>query len=130
MRCVDCEYHKEFPVTGNHWCEATKRHKRISDKDAYVDAPCKVGKEKEQTMSEDKAIHTLYERIGHLLCEQPYGELGRYLTYYAEDRLYLVFDLWYHGFYLVEAKSPKDAIDKVNCDQLAYLPKGADDEDN
>ena len=46
MRCVDCEYHKEFPVTGNHWCEATKHHKRISDKDAYVDAPCKVGKEK------------------------------------------------------------------------------------
>lgn len=44
-------------------------------------------------MSEDKAIHTLYERIGHLLFEQPYGELGRYLTYYAEDRLYLVFGL-------------------------------------
>ena len=83
---------------------------------------------KEQTMSEDKAIHTLYERIGHLFCEQPYGELGRYLTYYAEDRLYLVFDLWYHGFFLVEAKSPKDAIEKVNCDQLTYLPKGADDE--
>ena len=81
-----------------------------------------------EKMSEDKAIHTLYERIGHLLCEQPYGELGRYLTYYAEDRLYLVFDLWYHGFFLVEAKSPKDAIEKVNCDQLAYLPKGADDE--
>ena len=82
-------------------------------------------------MSEDKAIHTLYERIGHLLhlfCEQPYGELGRYLTYYAEDRLYLVFDLWYHGFFLVEASSPKDAIGKVNCDQLAYLPKGVDDE--
>ena len=54
-------------------------------------------------MSEDKAIHTLYERIGHLFCEQPYGEL-------------------------VEAKSPKDAIEKVNCDQLTYLPKGADDE--
>ena len=81
-------------------------------------------------MSEDKAIHILYESIGHLLCKQPYGELGRYLTYYAEDRLYLVFDLWYHGFYLVKAKSPKDAIEKVNCDQLTYLPKGADDEDN
>ena len=46
MRCVDCEYHKEFPVTGNHWCEATKHHKRISNEDAYVDAPCKAGKEK------------------------------------------------------------------------------------
>ena len=79
-------------------------------------------------MSEDKAIHTLYERIGHLLCYQPYGENGRYLTYYAEDRLYLVFDLWYHGFFLVEAKSPTDAISKVNCDELAYLPKGVGDE--
>ena len=79
-------------------------------------------------MSEDKAIHTLYERIGHLLFYQSYGELGRYLTYYAEDRLYLVFDLWYHGFFLVEAKSPTDAINKVNCDELAYLPKGAGDD--
>ena len=74
-------------------------------------------------MSEDKAIHTLYERIGHLFYAKPYGELGRYLTYYAEDRLYLVFDTWYHGFFLAEARSPKDAIRKVNCDELAYLPK-------
>ena len=72
----------------------------------------------------DKAIHTLFEEIPHLMCQQPYGDIGRYLTYYAEERLYLVFDLWYHGFYLVEADSPKDAIEKVNCDQLAYLPKG------
>ena len=79
-------------------------------------------------MSEDKAIHTLYERLKNLLYFPPYGELGRYLTYYAEDRLYLVFDLWYHGIFFVEAKSPKDAIEKVNCDQLTYLPKGADDE--
>ena len=71
----------------------------------------------------DKAIHTLFESIPHLLCAQPYGEYGRYLTYYAEERLYLVFDLWVHGFYLVEANSPKDAIQNVNCDRLAYLPK-------
>lgn len=46
MRCVDCEYHREFPVTGNHWCQATKKHKRISEEDAYKDAPCKAGKQK------------------------------------------------------------------------------------
>lgn len=34
----------------------------------------------------------------------------------------LVFDLWHHGFYLVEADSPKDAINKVNCDKLKYVP--------
>ena len=71
----------------------------------------------------DKAIHTLYEGIPYILCSQPYGEHGRYLVSYAEERLYLVFDLWYHGFFLVEADSPKKAIDEVNCDRLAYLPK-------
>lgn len=72
----------------------------------------------------DKAIWTLFTELPHLKCQQPYGEIGRYITYYAEERLYLVFDLWYHGLFLVEARSPKDAIDKVNCDKLAYLPKG------
>ena len=71
----------------------------------------------------DKAIWELYENIPHLLCEQPYGKNGRYITYYAEERLYLVFDLWYHGFFLVEADSPKDAIGEVNCDRLKYVPK-------
>ena len=75
----------------------------------------------------DKALHTVFEEIGHLQCFQPYGEYGRYLTYYAEERLYFVFDLWYHGFFLVEADSPKDAIEKVNCDKLAYLPKEEED---
>lgn len=75
----------------------------------------------------DKALHTVFEEIGHLQCFQPYGEYGRYLTYYAEERLYFVFDLWYHGFFLVEADSPKDAIYEVNCDRLAYLPKEEED---
>lgn len=83
-------------------------------------------------MSEDKAIHTLYEMLktGDFMCVVPYGDKGRYATYYAEDRLYLVLDLWYHGIFLVEAKSPRDAIDQVNCDRLAYIPKeeGADDD--
>ena len=78
----------------------------------------------------DKAIHTLFEGIPHLLCEQPYGENGRYITYYAEERLYLVFDLWYHGFFLVEAGSPKEAIQNVNCDRLAYLPSGKENNEN
>ena len=63
----------------------------------------------------DKAIWELYENIPHLLCEQPYGKNGRYITYYAEERLYLVFDLWYHGFFLVEA-------DSVVC-ALGFRPK-------
>lgn len=46
MRCVDCKFHKAFPTTNIHWCEATKKHKRISDEDAYVDAPCKVADRK------------------------------------------------------------------------------------
>lgn len=75
----------------------------------------------------DKALHTVFEEIGHLQCFQPYGEYGRYLTYYAEERLYFVFDLWYHGFFLVEADSPKDATNEVNCDRLAYLPKEEED---
>ena len=74
----------------------------------------------------DKAIWALYENIAHLPCQQPYGELGRYLTYYAEEGLYLVFDRWYHGLFLVEAGSPKEANEKVNCDKLVYLPKGED----
>ena len=73
-------------------------------------------------LSVDKAIWELYENIPHLLCEKPYGKYGRYITYYAEERLYLVFDLWNHGFFLVEANSPKDAIEKVNCDKLKYIP--------
>lgn len=75
----------------------------------------------------DKAIHTLFECIPNLMCAHPYGEDGRYITYYAEERLYLVFDLWYHGFFLVEAGSPIGAINKVNCDRLAYLPQEGDE---
>lgn len=75
----------------------------------------------------DKAIWTLFENIAHLKCQQPYGDLGRYLTYYAEEQLYLVFDRWYYGFYLVKARNPKDAIEAVNCGKLDYLPKGVDE---
>lgn len=77
----------------------------------------------------DKAIWELYEKIPNLLCEQPYGKNGRYITYYAKERLYLVFDLWYHGFFLVEAGSPKEAIAEVSCDRLKYVPNEAESED-
>ena len=52
MRCIDCKFHKAFPTTNIHWCEATKKHKRISDEDAYVDAPCKVADRKTENSSE------------------------------------------------------------------------------
>ena len=42
MRCVDCEKHSF--VANTHWCDATKKPKRVSDKDAYKDVPCKRGK--------------------------------------------------------------------------------------
>ena len=75
----------------------------------------------------DKAIWELYEQIPHLLAHPPYGEKGRYIAYYAAEKLYLVFDLCYHGFFLVEADSPKDAIENVNCDRLKYIPKESED---
>lgn len=77
-------------------------------------------------MSEDKSIHTLYKRLKNLLFLSPYGDLGRFVTYYAEDRLYLVFDTWYHGIFFVEAMSPYDAVKKVRCDELVYLPDTED----
>jgi hypothetical protein len=75
----------------------------------------------------DKAIWELYEQIPHLLVHPPYGEKGRYIAYYVAKKLYLVFDLWYHGFFLVEADSPKNAIENVNCDRLKYIPKESED---
>ena len=42
MRCVDCEKHSF--IANTHWCDATKKPKRISDNDVYKDVPCKRGK--------------------------------------------------------------------------------------
>ncbi len=71
----------------------------------------------------DKAIHELYEELPRLVCEKPYGENGRFITYYAAEGLFLVYDLWTHGFYLAEGHSAEDAIDNVCCNKLSYLPK-------
>ena len=45
MKCVDCEKHSY--IVGR-WCDATKKPKRISEKDAHKDAPCKYVKESER----------------------------------------------------------------------------------
>lgn len=49
MKCGDCVYYRAFPLTNNHWCDATKTHRRISEVDVCTDATCKVGKVAEQT---------------------------------------------------------------------------------
>ena len=43
MKCVDCEKHSY--VANHHWCDATKKSKRISEEDAHKDVPCKYVKE-------------------------------------------------------------------------------------
>lgn len=78
----------------------------------------------------DKAIHEFFENIGNVKgFRHPCGEFGRYLTYYAEEKLYVVFDMFYYGFFFVEADSPNDAIEKVNSGELAYLPKECEELD-
>lgn len=73
----------------------------------------------------DKAIWTLYENIPHINWHKPYGgRTSRYVTYYAEEGLYLVADTVYHGFYLMKADSPKDAVSKVSGNKLERMSKG------
>ena len=72
----------------------------------------------------DKAIWTIYEELPHINWWKPYKNKSRYLTYYADERLYLVADTWYRGLYFVEADSPKKAVKKVSRDKLADLTKG------
>ena len=72
----------------------------------------------------DKAIWTLYENLPHINWYKPYEHTHRYLTYYAEEGLYLVVDTWYHGLYFMKADSPKEAVNKVIENKLVYLPKG------
>ena len=72
----------------------------------------------------DKAIWTLYEELPHIYWNKPYEHTSRYLTYYAEEGLYLVVDTLCSSFYFMKANSPKDAVRKVSGNKLAYLPKG------
>lgn len=72
----------------------------------------------------DKAIWTLYENLPHINWHQPYEHTNRYLTFYAEERLYLVVDTLYSSFYFMKADSPKDAVIKVSVNKLAHLQKG------
>jgi hypothetical protein len=72
----------------------------------------------------DKAIWTMYENISHIYWHKPYEHTSRYLTYYAEEGLYLVADTVYHGFYFMKADSPKDAVSKVSGNKLERMQKG------
>ena len=72
----------------------------------------------------DKAIHDLYDQMPFLTHDlfSPKG-YERYGTYYAEDRLYLVFDYLTQATYFTKADSPKDAIKRVeNLDLVYYKP--------
>lgn len=71
-------------------------------------------------MTNEEIIHMFYRRIPHFMCGQHYKE---YIVSYAQDGLYFVFDMWYHGIYFVKARSPKEAINNVTWDRLKYLPK-------
>ena len=72
----------------------------------------------------DKAVWTLYENLPHINWYKPYEHTSRYLTYYAEEGLYLVADTVYHGFYFMKAGSPKEAVSKVSGNKLACMSKG------
>ena len=82
-------------------------------------------------MQLDKSIHFLYDQMPFLTQDlfSP-KEYERYGTYYAEDRLYLVFDYLTQATYFTKADSPKDAIKRVkNLDLVYYKPKGMEDAD-
>lgn len=70
----------------------------------------------------DKAIHELYDNLPFLTEElfTPCGDSGRYGTYYAESRLYFVYDYWNQAIFFTKADSPKDAINRVNRLDLVY----------
>ena len=75
----------------------------------------------------DKAIHELYDQMPFLTQDlfTPKGVNERYGTYYAEDRLYFVFDYLTQATYFTKADSPKDAIKRVeNLDLVYYKPHG------
>lgn len=70
----------------------------------------------------DRVIHQVFVGLQELVKDMyyPYGDTGRYGTYYAEDRLYIVYDSWNYGLFMVKADSPFDAIEQVNKANLEY----------
>lgn len=68
----------------------------------------------------DKAIHELYNHMPGIAKDTLRMEEGCFITYYAEERLYLVYNTIGHEIYLVEADKPGQAIEKVLTDRLAY----------
>lgn len=83
-------------------------------------------------MQLDKSIHFLYDQMPFLTHDlfTPKGVNERYGTYYAEERLYLVFDYLTQATYFTKADSPKDAIERVeNLDLVYYMPQTLREED-
>ena len=71
----------------------------------------------------DNAIHDLYDQMPFLTHDlfTPKNSNERYGTYYAEDRLYLVFDYETQGTFFTKADSPADAIKRVENEDLVYI---------
>lgn len=80
-------------------------------------------------MRADKAIHELYDHLPEItktLFTQ--GVMGRYGTYYAENRLYFVYDHWTQSIFFTKADSPKEAIKRVENRDLVYTTDQEEDE--
>ena len=83
-------------------------------------------------MQLDKSIHFLYDQMPFLTHDlfTPKGSNRRYGTYYAESRLYLVFDYITQATFFTKADSPADAIKRVeNLDLVYYNSHGEEDGD-
>ena len=79
----------------------------------------------------DKSIHEIYEQLPYLTPNLfiPRDTTQRYGTYYAEDRLYFVFDYMRQAIFFTKADSPKDAIKRVeNLDLVYYMPQRLEDD--
>ena len=64
------------------------------------------------TISLDGAIQFLARKIGDIRWRNFDGE-SRYRWYYAEDEIYLVNDEQTKAFYLVRAKGPVKALERI-----------------
>ena len=78
----------------------------------------------------DKAIHELYDNLPEITDTLfiPSDSFKRYGTYYAESRLYLVYDYVTKAVYFTKADSPNDAINRVVHLDLVYKTEPKEDE--
>ena len=70
----------------------------------------------------DKTIHELYDNLPEItdILFIPSDSFKKYGTYYAENRLYLVYDYVTKATYFTKANSPNDAINRVVHHDLVY----------